>query len=119
MSLRICQTQCVGVWEHMNIGAFMVWVVVLANTLLCVDDVAAVTSVGKVRRRLARAATTSAAFSVFGAGAGQRPVLRFSGATLGPGAFMLSIPKILGGSLAPFLAVAGAVGAASACRRSG
>jgi acetyl esterase/lipase len=37
---------------------------------------------------------------------------RVSSATLGPGAFMLSIPKILGGSLAPSLAIAGVVGAA-------
>jgi acetyl esterase/lipase len=37
---------------------------------------------------------------------------RVSSATLGPGAFMLSIPKILCGSLAPFSAVVGAVGVA-------
>ena len=35
-----------------------------------------------------------------------------SAATLGPGAFMLSIPKLLGGSLAPLLAVAAAIGIA-------
>jgi acetyl esterase/lipase len=39
---------------------------------------------------------------------------RISSATLGPGAFMLSIPKILGASLAPLAAVAGGAGAALA-----
>ncbi len=37
---------------------------------------------------------------------------RVSSSTLGPGAFMLSMPKIVGGALAPFSALAGAVGAA-------
>ena len=42
---------------------------------------------------------------------GSAQFYRVSSARLGPGAFMLSIPKILGGALAPFLAVAGAGGA--------
>ena len=37
---------------------------------------------------------------------------RVSGEALGPGAFMLSIPKILAASVAPFIGVAGASGAA-------
>jgi acetyl esterase/lipase len=37
---------------------------------------------------------------------------KVSSARLGPGAFMLSMPKLLGGSLAPLLAGAGAAGAA-------
>jgi hypothetical protein len=37
---------------------------------------------------------------------------RVSAATLGPGAFLLTIPKHVGASLAPFVAMAGAVGAA-------
>jgi acetyl esterase/lipase len=37
---------------------------------------------------------------------------RISSDVLGPGAFMLSIPKILAASLAPFIAVAGATGSA-------
>src|SRR3712207_3590674 len=37
---------------------------------------------------------------------------RISSDVLGPGAFMLSIPKILAASVAPFIAVAGATGAA-------
>jgi acetyl esterase/lipase len=57
---------------------------------------------GKAARRLARAATTL----------GGAQFYRVSSATLGPGAMLLAIPKVLAGSLAPFSAVAGAVGAA-------
>jgi len=37
-------TPWVGVWERINIGVFLLWVVVLAVTLLRVQDTAAVTS---------------------------------------------------------------------------
>lgn len=68
---------------------------------------------GKTRRRLARAATIVGGTLTFSALAlSSTQFYRVSGATLGPGAFMLSIPKILSGSLAPFVGVAGAVGAA-------
>jgi hypothetical protein len=36
-------TPWVGVWERINIGVFLLWVVVLAMTLLRVQDTAAVT----------------------------------------------------------------------------
>src|SRR5687768_1286817 len=41
-------TPFVGVWERVNIGAFLLWVVVLANTLLRVKDVTAVPSTGNI-----------------------------------------------------------------------
>jgi acetyl esterase/lipase len=105
-------TPLVGVWERINIGAFLLWVVVLANTLLRVDDVAAVAS-GKVAQRLVRAAMIAGSILSFSALAlGSAQFYRVSGATLGPGAFMLSIPKILGASLSPFSAVGGLVGVA-------
>lgn len=60
---------------------------------------------------LARAAKVTGGILSFSALAlGSVQFYRVSSATLGPGAFMLSIPKILAGSLAPFLAVAGATG---------
>ena len=63
--------------------------------------------------RLARAAKTVGGILSFSSLAvGSAQFYKVSSARLGPGAFMLSIPKVLGGSLAPFLAVAGAVGAA-------
>ena len=71
---------------------------------------------GKAQRRLARTARAAKvvggilSFSALALGSAQ--FYRVSGATLGPGAFMFAIPKILGGSLAPFLAAAGLVGAA-------
>jgi acetyl esterase/lipase len=62
--------------------------------------------------RLAQVAKVSGNILAFTALAlGSAQFYRVSGATLGPGAFMLSIPKLLGGSLAPFLAIGGAVGA--------
>ena len=68
---------------------------------------------GKAGSRLARAATIAGGILSFSALAlSSTQLYRVSGATLGPGAFMLSIPKILAASLAPFLTVAGAVGAA-------
>lgn len=68
---------------------------------------------GEAGRRLARAAKIVGGILAFSSLAlGSAQFYRVSAATLGPGAFMLSIPKILGGSLAPFLAVAGAAGAA-------
>jgi acetyl esterase/lipase len=68
---------------------------------------------GEVPRRLARAAKTAGGILSFSSLAlGGAQFYKVSSATLGPGAFMLSIPKVLAGSLAPFLAVAGAVGAA-------
>jgi len=63
--------------------------------------------------RLARVAKTVGGILSFSSLAlGSARFYKVSSARLGPGAFMLSIPKVLGGSLAPFLAVAGAVGAA-------
>jgi acetyl esterase/lipase len=71
------------------------------------------TSTGKARHRLARAATIAGGIlSVSALALGSTQFYRVSGAALGPGAFMLSIPKILAGSLAPFAGVAGVVGAA-------
>jgi acetyl esterase/lipase len=67
----------------------------------------------KAGRRLARAATAvggTLSFSALALGSAQ--FYRVSSARLGPGAAMLAIPKVLAGSLAPFSAVAGAVGAA-------
>ncbi len=105
-------TPLVGVWERINIGAFLLWVVVLANTLLRVVDTAAVSS-GKVARGRARAATIIGGVCSFSALAlGSAQFYRVSGATLGPGAFMLSLPKIVGASLAPLSAVGGLVGVA-------
>lgn len=70
---------------------------------------------GKAGRRLASAATiVGGALSFSALALSSAQFYRVSGATLGPGAFMLSIPKILSGSLAPFIGVAGAVGAACA-----
>jgi hypothetical protein len=37
-------TPWIGVWERINVGAFLLWVVVLATTLLRVKDVAAATA---------------------------------------------------------------------------
>ena len=94
-------TPLVGVWERINISAFMLWVVVLAKTLLRVNDVAAVPSAGRVSHRLVRAAMIAGgifSFSALVLGCAQ--FYRVSGATLGPGAFMLSIPKILPGEIA-------------------
>ena len=106
-------TPWVGVWERVNIGAFLLWVVVLANTLLRVKDVTAVPSTGNITRRLVRAATIIGGMCSFSALLlGSAQFYRVSGATLGPGAFMLSIPKILGSSLAPLSAVGGLVGVA-------
>ena len=63
--------------------------------------------------RLARAAKTVGGILSFSSLAlGTAQFYKVSSARLGPGAFMLSMPKLLGGSLAPFLAMAGAVGAA-------
>lgn len=63
--------------------------------------------------RLAPAMKTLGAILSFSSLAlGSAQFYKVSSARLGPGAFMLSIPKVLAGSLAPFLAVAGAVGAA-------
>jgi hypothetical protein len=68
---------------------------------------------GVAPARLARAAKTVGGILSFSSLAlGSAQFYKVSSARLGPGAFMLSIPKVLGGSLAPFLAVAGAVGAA-------
>ncbi|MHB1413864.1 MAG: alpha/beta hydrolase [Chloroflexota bacterium] len=68
---------------------------------------------GKAERRLALGAKMAGGILSFSALAlGSSQFYRVSGVTLGPGAFMVSIPKILGGSLAPVLAVAGATGAA-------
>jgi acetyl esterase/lipase len=68
---------------------------------------------GKAGRQLARAVTLVGGILAFSALAlGSAQFYRVSGATLGPGAFMLSIPKILAGSLASLVGVAGAVGAA-------
>jgi acetyl esterase/lipase len=68
---------------------------------------------GKTGRRLTRAAKTIGGILSFSALAlGSTQFYKVSAATLGPGAFMLSIPKILGGSLAPFTGVAGMIGAA-------
>lgn len=106
-------TPLVGVWERINIGAFMLWVAVLAKTLLRVDDVAALACAGKVARRLVRAEIIAGGILSFSALVlGSAQFYRVSGATLGPGAFMLSIPKILGASLAPISAVCGLVGVA-------
>ncbi len=66
----------------------------------------------KIGHRLARVATIAGGILSFSALAlGSAQFYRVSAATLGPGAFMLSIPKILAGSLAPFAGVAGGVGA--------
>ena len=73
----------------------------------------AIRGTGKGSRRLARAAKIVGGILSFSALAlSSSQFYSVSSATLGPGAFMLSIPKILAGSLAPFLAVAGAVGVA-------
>jgi acetyl esterase/lipase len=67
----------------------------------------------KSGRRLARMAKIAGGVLAFSALAlGSAQLYRVSAATLGPGAFMLTIPKHLGGSLAPFVAVTGASGAA-------
>jgi acetyl esterase/lipase len=69
-------------------------------------------SVKTVRReaRVAKIAGGILSFSALALGSAQ--LYRVSGRKLGPGAFMLSIPKILSASLAPYLAVEGALGAA-------
>ena len=106
-------TPLVGVWERINIGAFLLWIVVLAKTLLRVDDVTTAASAGKVAHRLMRAAMIAGGILSFSALAlGGTQFYRVSGATLGPGAFMLSIPKILEASLTPLSAVCGLVGVA-------
>jgi acetyl esterase/lipase len=68
---------------------------------------------GSTEHQLARAAQTIGGILAFSAlGLGSAQFYRVSSTTLGPGAFMLAIPKMLGGSLAPLSAVAGAAGAA-------
>jgi acetyl esterase/lipase len=80
---------------------------------LRVEDVTAVTSAGTIACRLVRAATIIGGVCSFSALAlGSAQFYRVSGATLGPGAFMLSLPKIVGASLAPLSAVGGLVGVA-------
>ena len=75
-------TPWVGVWERVNIGAFLLWVVVLANTLLRVKDVTAVASSGNITRRLVRAATIIGGICSFSALAlGSAQFYRVSGAT--------------------------------------
>jgi acetyl esterase/lipase len=59
--------------------------------------------------RVAKVSGNILGFTALALGSAQ--LYRVSGAKLGPGAFMLSIPKLLGGSLAPFLSVGGVVGA--------
>ena len=104
-------TPLVGVWERINIAAFLLWVVVLANVLLKADDVVSVAGAGRVARRLVRVATIiGGILSVSALALGSAQFYRVSGATLGPGAFMLSMPKILEASLTPFSAVCGLVG---------
>lgn len=67
----------------------------------------------KTVSRLARAATSAGGTLSFSALAlGSAQFYKVSAAALGPGAILLSIPKYLGGALAPFLAVTGAAGAA-------
>src|SRR5688572_25808346 len=98
-------TPWIGVWERINIGVFLLWVMVLATALLHAADVAASTH-GERTRRLTRTVTVMGAIcSISALALGSAQFYRVSGATLGPGAFMLSIPKILGASLAPFSAV--------------
>jgi acetyl esterase/lipase len=68
---------------------------------------------GAAPPRFAGAAKTVGAVLSFSSLAlGSAQFYKVSSARLGPGAFMLSIPKVLAGSLAPFLSVAGAAGAA-------
>ena len=75
-------TPLVGVWERINIGAFLLWVVVLAKTLLRVEDVAAVAS-GKVAQRLVRAAMIAGSILSFSALAlGGAQFYRVSGAAV-------------------------------------
>jgi hypothetical protein len=67
----------------------------------------------KTEHRLARVATivgTIASYSALALSSTQS--YSVSSATLGPGAFLLTIPKHIEGALAPFVALAGAVGAA-------
>ena len=67
---------------------------------------------GEAGRELACAAAIAGGILSFSALAlGSIQFCKFSAAALGPGAFMFSIVKNLGGALAPFLAVAGATGA--------
>jgi acetyl esterase/lipase len=80
-------------------------------TILASPPVSAGT--GKTAHRLARTAKIIGGGLSFSALAlSSTQFYRVSAATLGPGAFMFSIPKILAESLAPFLAVVGATGAA-------
>jgi acetyl esterase/lipase len=73
----------------------------------------AAAAAGVASHGLVRAAkTVGSMLSFLSLALGSARFYKVSSARLGPGAFMLSIPKVLGGSLAPFLAVAGAVGAA-------
>lgn len=67
---------------------------------------------GEAGRELARAAAIAGGILSFSALAlGSIQFCKFSAAALGPGAFMFSIVKNLGGALAPFLTAAGATGA--------
>jgi hypothetical protein len=67
----------------------------------------------KASRRLARAAKMSGGIASYSALAlSSAQYYRVSSATLGPGAILLTIPKHVEGALAPFVGVAGAVGAA-------
>ncbi len=63
------------------------------------------------RRRVLAAKTVGGALSFSALAVSSAQFYRVSGTTLGPGAFMLSFPKILGASLAPLVAAAGATGA--------
>jgi hypothetical protein len=68
---------------------------------------------GKAERWLARAATIvggTLSYSALGLSSAQ--YYRVSSATLGPGAVLLTIPKHVEGALAPFVGMAGALGAA-------
>jgi acetyl esterase/lipase len=68
---------------------------------------------GRAARRLASAAKIAGGILSFSALAlGSAQFYQVSAAKLGPGAFLLTIPKILSGALAPSLAVLGVAGAA-------
>lgn len=69
---------------------------------------------GKTARRLARTAmVTGGILSFTTLALSSAQLYSVWGAKLGPGAFMLSIPKHVCGAFAPFIAAAGAAGAAS------
>jgi acetyl esterase/lipase len=68
---------------------------------------------GKADHRVARAVTLVGGIASYSALAlSSAQYYSVSSATLGPGAFLLTIPKHVAGALAPFVAMAGAVGAA-------